>query len=160
MDPIRIDDSPGNDANTNPKIVALSDGDFIVLYDKNRGEAGVLGQRFNAKGEEVGDAFRVFSGFIGDIGGEALSDNRIAVSFEMRGTTKTEILTFDDAVTLGSADDDDLRGKGDTCDRPMTFRGLEEGCHGVVRSVPARLDDSVLDRLIQRPRGGCGDIRQ
>lgn len=71
MDPIRIDDPPGDDAKANPKIVALSDGDFIVLYDKNRGEAGVLGRRFKAKGEEVSDEFRVFSGSIGNISSEA-----------------------------------------------------------------------------------------
>lgn len=115
--------------NNEPSIVALDDGGFILFYDKDAGTPEIRGQRFDARGNEVGEDFQVAAENGSQISATTLEFGRIAVSFQSTNpatgqlVAKTEILTVVNEIKGGRADRNDVLVGTDDVDRIDGFGG-------------------------------------
>ncbi|WP_299401849.1 hypothetical protein [uncultured Roseobacter sp.] len=115
------------DNNNEPSIVPLLDGGFIVFYDKDAGNIGVFGQRYDASGDAVGEIFEVTDDNGANIDATLTNDGRIAVTWQDVNTNNVNVTiisvdatngddvldgTNGDDVMRGLAGDDVLRGGG------------------------------------------------
>ena len=125
-----------------PKITALSDGGFVVIWEsklQDTSDNGIFGQRFDASGTEVGTEFQVNSfvtgnqdtasvaaladgGFVvtwesfnQELGGTSNSNGVFAQRFEVSGTTPTAVGSeFQvNTTTTNSQDDSAVAGLAD-----------------------------------------------
>lgn len=144
------------DNNNEPSIVPLLDGGFIVFYDKDAGNIGVFGQRYDASGDPVGEIFEVTDGNGANIDATLTNDGRIAVTWQDVNTNDVNVTiisvdaTNGDDVLDGTNGDDVMRGlAGDD-----VMRGLEgddeiHGDSGDDVIMGGKGDDEI--------RGGSGD---
>ncbi|MEP3845970.1 MAG: calcium-binding protein, partial [Paracoccaceae bacterium] len=113
------------DRNRDPDVVALSDGGFIVFWERNNtDETGMLGRRYDASGTALGDAFTVAvaaGGNFGDPVATLLDNGLVAVSFTNNTFVETAliateeldiVLTDADETITGTSGDDIIEGAG------------------------------------------------
>ncbi len=115
-----------NDTHDAPAIAPLQDGGFVVIYEADTADGGLLGQRFDAAGEKVGQAFMLAEGQLASQQHAGLlADGRVLVTWtnrddsddwDVRGT----IIDPRDAVVVGTDGDDLLFARHE----PTTIFGL------------------------------------
>ncbi|WP_305849440.1 calcium-binding protein [Pseudoruegeria sp. HB172150] len=114
----RTSSSDVKDNNNEPAVVMLADGTFIIFADKDAGARGVVGQRYDADGDKIGELFRVTSDNSKSIEATLLADGRIAVTWFDNDTNRVmvEILSVDATngpdTILGTSGDDSINGFG------------------------------------------------
>lgn len=108
-----------------PRVVALNDGGFLVLYEDNAAsDIGLKGQRYAGDGTLVGNSFSLSSSDVNHIEARTLADGRVVVTWQDGlQHIQTTIIDTRDAATgahhspdswqVGTTGDDDFTATRD-----------------------------------------------
>jgi len=113
------------------RVVSMSDGGFLILYDDDEaGQYALRGQRYDSTGSTVGSSFALDTGSSGIQSVEAtlLGDGRVAVTW-LNGEIQTEIIDTRDNASTGNYTPDGWQ-IGTVGSDTFTADGTSEIVHG------------------------------
>lgn len=120
--PTEVVFSNNPDFNRDPTLIALEDGGYVIFFVRDKGTDSIIGQRFDANGQKVGNFFTVETGSRIEFTSATLTeDGLIAVSYaenrqvavELIATEALDIVLTDANEAInGTVDDDVIDAKG------------------------------------------------